>query len=146
MTRFWGLLSVSLCAGINVVMFPPIAVSQQPYSITGLWALPNANRDWCKEYLSGKLDNLPAAVASNSGLVKISYQSMEWIYSAASCQLEKLDAGPHRYAARAQCEFKGTQYNNNVTFVLRGANRMLMKFSNSNCPFSATHNYKRCTK
>jgi hypothetical protein len=133
-----------LLASFWVMSSVTMAASQQRSGIDGLWALSDSNRDWCGEYLSGKLNDLPMSIVTNSGLVQVNQNSLEWVYSAASCDVQKLDGGPNRYLARARCEFKSKTYNNDITFTVRGPDQMSMGFSDSDFPFSATATYKRC--
>jgi hypothetical protein len=136
--------AICLCISIAMMILPSVAFAQQR-GITGLWA-EATGRDWCSEYSSGKLDGLPMSVVTNSGLVKISTNALEWVYSAASCSIKKLSGGPVRYFANASCEFKGTEYELEITFTVSGSHQMTMGFSNNNFPFAATSKYKRCSE
>jgi hypothetical protein len=113
-----------------LLIFPTkVAAQELPSRLLGLWALAHTNRDYCKEYADGKLTALSRAEASNFGLVHINQKDMRWVYTLAGCVILRVDGGPIRYLAKANCHFKSTEYTNDIVFALSPSRQMTMSFS-----------------
>jgi hypothetical protein len=129
-------------ACVATVAVPMPARSESLDPLIGLWVLVSAPKTICKDQLDGKLDDLSSAEASNYGLMEISSEGIDWVWSVASCQIDSVSGGPSRYKARAECVFKTESHDGAVEFELKSPDRMSVRFDAQEFPGSG--DYRRC--
>jgi hypothetical protein len=133
MTNMLRLAAIYLCASSGIVMSTMAALPQGQQGIFGTWAsADDPGEDWCNADFEGKTRREQLA----SHLLTIDKDGMEWEFQAESCKFAKLDGGPFRYTAKADCNSK----NVDITFTLSGSDRITIGFSDT----SGTDTYKRC--
>jgi hypothetical protein len=74
-----------------------------PTGFTGTWAESKAN---CKVYISGRLDKMSRAEASNHVILQINSTGITWKYNTASCKFSNASIKRTAIVFDGSCEFK----------------------------------------
>lgn len=110
-------------------------------TLVGTWA---HTQEDCQRYAKGEFDAVSRAEASASEIIGICSSSIEWRYSAASCEAANIVRSGDEIQFFASCEFKGQPAERRMSAEVRIRGDGSISFADKK--FWAFGDYVRCSK